>query len=237
MDRKKWKQSFPAWYVCVCVISVLYPIAPTVRFTRRIVLCAQDQDHDNKIMYTEFLAATMEAQGYIAEERVAEAFDRLDADETGYSKCLGPFHRARALCGAALHTRAPTNTSLNSQFVSVSKEDLREALGEDCDPEEIDNIIAVRSVFVSWCVVDLNSGKWPLISLLNTNPVQSADMNRDGKISYEEFLAVFRAQTSAKMMSLEGALDDDVFEAPANGVPATTTPVGLDGNQMADRER
>jgi calcium-dependent protein kinase len=38
-------------------------------------------------MYTEFLAATIEAQGYIAEERVAEAFDRLDADETGYSKC------------------------------------------------------------------------------------------------------------------------------------------------------
>jgi calcium-dependent protein kinase len=38
-------------------------------------------------MYTEFLAATIEAHGYIAEERVAEAFDRLDADETGYSKC------------------------------------------------------------------------------------------------------------------------------------------------------
>jgi hypothetical protein len=45
-------------------------------------------------MYTEFLAATIEAQGYIAEDRIAEAFDRLDSNETGYSKCK------RILCGS-----------------------------------------------------------------------------------------------------------------------------------------
>ena len=35
-------------------------------------------------MYTEFLAATLEAQGRIEEERIAEAFDRLDSDDSGY---------------------------------------------------------------------------------------------------------------------------------------------------------
>lgn len=30
-------------------------------------------------MYTEFLAATLEAQGQIEEDRIAEAFDRIDS--------------------------------------------------------------------------------------------------------------------------------------------------------------
>mmetsp|Transcript_16715 Transcript_16715/g.16690 ORF Transcript_16715/g.16690 Transcript_16715/m.16690 type:complete len:180 (+) Transcript_16715:1-540(+) len=34
-------------------------------------------------MYTEFIAATLEAQGQVDEERIAEAFDRLDSDNTG----------------------------------------------------------------------------------------------------------------------------------------------------------
>jgi Ca2+-binding EF-hand superfamily protein len=37
-------------------------------------------------MYTEFLAATIELHGQIEEDRIAEAFDRLDSDNTGYSK-------------------------------------------------------------------------------------------------------------------------------------------------------
>mmetsp|Transcript_38667 Transcript_38667/g.54438 ORF Transcript_38667/g.54438 Transcript_38667/m.54438 type:complete len:249 (-) Transcript_38667:128-874(-) len=36
------------------------------------------------IHYSEFLAATMEAHGHITEERIAEAFDHLDNDDTGY---------------------------------------------------------------------------------------------------------------------------------------------------------
>jgi hypothetical protein len=36
-------------------------------------------------MYTEFLAATIDTQGYIAEERVSEAFDWLDTKQRGYS--------------------------------------------------------------------------------------------------------------------------------------------------------
>ena len=47
------------------------------------------------IMYTEFLAATIEACGKIEDDRLAEAFDRLDCDDTGYSTCPNiemPFH-------------------------------------------------------------------------------------------------------------------------------------------------
>jgi hypothetical protein len=36
------------------------------------------------IEYTEFIAATIEAQGAISEERLAEAFDRLDSNDSGY---------------------------------------------------------------------------------------------------------------------------------------------------------
>ena len=41
-------------------------------------------DGSGRIRYTEFLAATIEAQGAISEERLAEAFDRLDCDDSGY---------------------------------------------------------------------------------------------------------------------------------------------------------
>jgi hypothetical protein len=41
-------------------------------------------DGSGRIRYTEFLAATIEAQGAISEERLADAFDRIDADDSGY---------------------------------------------------------------------------------------------------------------------------------------------------------
>lgn len=43
-----------------------------------------DTEKNGKIYYTEFLAATLEAQGRIVEETIAEAFDRIDCDDTGY---------------------------------------------------------------------------------------------------------------------------------------------------------
>eukprot|EP00550_Attheya_septentrionalis_P003731 CAMPEP_0198281010 /NCGR_PEP_ID=MMETSP1449-20131203/1035_1 /TAXON_ID=420275 /ORGANISM="Attheya septentrionalis, Strain CCMP2084" /LENGTH=725 /DNA_ID=CAMNT_0043976623 /DNA_START=130 /DNA_END=2307 /DNA_ORIENTATION=+ len=43
-----------------------------------------DLDGTGNIRYTEFLAATIEAHGVINEERLAEAFDRLDSDDSGY---------------------------------------------------------------------------------------------------------------------------------------------------------
>jgi calcium-dependent protein kinase len=43
-----------------------------------------DQDLSGTIYYTEFLAATLEARGRIVEEKLADAFDRMDVDDTGY---------------------------------------------------------------------------------------------------------------------------------------------------------
>jgi Ca2+-binding EF-hand superfamily protein len=42
------------------------------------------QARNGQIQYTEFLAATLEAQGRIDEYRIAEAFDQIDSDDTGY---------------------------------------------------------------------------------------------------------------------------------------------------------
>lgn len=43
-----------------------------------------DVDGMGTIHYSEFLAATIEAHGFIDEERLAEAFDRIDTDDDGY---------------------------------------------------------------------------------------------------------------------------------------------------------
>ena len=49
-----------------------------------IMFNAVDVDGSGFIHYTEFLAATLEAHGMVEEERLAEAFDRLDCDDSGY---------------------------------------------------------------------------------------------------------------------------------------------------------
>lgn len=43
-----------------------------------------DINQNGHIMYTEFIAATLEAQGGIDEDRIAEAFERLDVDNSGF---------------------------------------------------------------------------------------------------------------------------------------------------------
>ena len=48
------------------------------------MLVSQDVDKDGEVEYTEFIAATLEARGNIEEERIAEAFDRLDTDQSGF---------------------------------------------------------------------------------------------------------------------------------------------------------
>ena len=45
---------------------------------------AADLDGTGSIKYTEFLAATIDATGLVTEDRLAEAFDRLDSDDSGY---------------------------------------------------------------------------------------------------------------------------------------------------------
>lgn len=43
-----------------------------------------DVNKNGVIMYNEFLAATLEVKGRIEEERIAEAFERMDVDNDGY---------------------------------------------------------------------------------------------------------------------------------------------------------
>ena len=42
-----------------------------------------DMDNNGMVQYTEFIASTIEAQSKIEEERIAEAFDQLDEDNSG----------------------------------------------------------------------------------------------------------------------------------------------------------
>ena len=76
------------------------------------------------------MAATIEAHGHIGEDRIAEAFDRIDADDSGY----------------------------------ISRQNLQDFLGDHCTKEQVDEMMG------------------------------SADINKDGKISYDEFLCAFRNQ-------------------------------------------
>mmetsp|Transcript_16724 Transcript_16724/g.31684 ORF Transcript_16724/g.31684 Transcript_16724/m.31684 type:complete len:679 (-) Transcript_16724:4023-6059(-) len=52
-------------------------------YIKHLFQCA-DLDGTGKIKYTEFLAAAIESTGLVTEERIAEAFDRLDSDDSGY---------------------------------------------------------------------------------------------------------------------------------------------------------
>ena len=57
-----------------------------VSFTQLVGLFDEvDDDHDGHLHYTEFLAATLETDGKkVADERLAEAFDQLDMDDSGH---------------------------------------------------------------------------------------------------------------------------------------------------------
>ncbi|CAB1107089.1 unnamed protein product [Ectocarpus sp. CCAP 1310/34] len=48
------------------------------------VFGAVDMDSSGRLHYMEFLAATIEARGYIEEESLKDAFERLDVDSTGF---------------------------------------------------------------------------------------------------------------------------------------------------------
>ena len=99
----------------------------------------------------------MEAHGHIEERRIAEAFDRIDSDDSGY----------------------------------ISRQNLRELLGNDYSKERLDALVA------------------------------DADTDGDGRISYSEFLAIFRKR--ALVMAEELATVDQPDEPGPD-----STLVGLD---------
>ena len=99
-----------------------------------------DVNHDGVIHYTEFLGATLESRGRIEQRRLAEAFDRMDSDDSGF----------------------------------ITKKNLVELLGDNGTEEYIDKLIS------------------------------EADVNNDGKISFEEFQQVFTKQKKEEI--------EEVFE-------------------------
>jgi len=101
-----------------------------------------DMDKSGKINYTEFLAATLGVHGHIQEDRLAEAFDRLDADDTGY----------------------------------ISKKNIKNILGADYTRERVEEVL------------------------------QGADLDDDGRISFEEFLKAVRS-------SNQGLVDEMVDDS------------------------
>lgn len=94
-----------------------------------------DIDGTGTVHYSEFLAATMESTGSIDEERLAEAFDRIDSDDSGY----------------------------------ITIENLREFLGDEIPFEYLQEII------------------------------DEADILRDHRISYEEFLELWNGESDSKL--------------------------------------
>ena len=141
-------------------------------------------------MYTEFLAATLEAHGHIEEERIADAFDRLDSDDSGY----------------------------------ISKENLKEFLGDTATDKEIEEIIAEvdidndgqRKLLLSLVLLLLvecflaSLGQLPLSLALSHSPPFGCSYFSD-TVSYKEFLGLFRKKHRNKLFQI-AHLDSSVSE-------------------------
>jgi len=113
-----------------------------------------DINGSGQIDYTEFLAATLETHGRIQEERLAQAFDHLDTDGTGF----------------------------------ISPRNLKNILGKQYTDH------------------------------LAQTLMQEVDTNRDGKISYDEFLNAFRSLNQEKVNKMRTAShfgdDKSTYDSP-----------------------
>lgn len=132
------------------------------------IFSSVDTNKNGRINYTEFLAATIEAYGNISEDRIAEAFDRMDADDTGY----------------------------------ISKKDLKEVLGDSYSQADIDAIMA------------------------------TGDKNRDGKISYKEFLSVFRNTTCPHIAEIALPPSERGSPVKRSGVPQSPSSAPLESGAV-----
>lgn len=137
-SQKKGSISFEDFRAC------LKPYGWNDDYIKHLFECA-DLDGTGKIKYTEFLAASIESTGLVTEERIAEAFDRLDGDDSGY----------------------------------ISLEDLREIFGDDVPEEYIEQVIA------------------------------EADIQRDRKISYDEFLSLWDGDLKEREIETLAGINKD----------------------------
>jgi Ca2+-binding EF-hand superfamily protein len=116
-----------------------------------------DIDGTGKVHYTEFLAATVESNGSIDEERLAEAFDRIDTDCTGY--------------------------------ITVS--DLQDFLGPGIPEAYLDAMI------------------------------DECDVNRDHKISYEEFLSLWNVEADQRLAQANASVHSRRLDSRHNSFDST----------------
>lgn len=160
------KRSFLVW----CVLNAVPTSLSCHKDSHRcsILNFSQDTNKNGRINYTEFLAATIEAYGNISEDRIAEAFDRMDADDTGY----------------------------------ISKKDLKEVLGDSYSQADIDAIMA------------------------------TGDKNRDGKISYKEFLSVFRNTTCPHIAEIALPPSERGSPVKRSGVPQSPSSAPLESGAV-----
>lgn len=119
----------------------------------RPIFEAVDIDGSGHIRYTEFLAATMELHGAIREELLAEAFDRLDSDDSGFisadnlSELLGSDFPREEIDGIIAEATGGANDRISySEFLKLweeKKENEREKMIQTLvDIEEDTNSVA-----------------------------------------------------------------------------------------------
>eukprot|EP00537_Pseudo-nitzschia_pungens_P016388 CAMPEP_0172400830 /NCGR_PEP_ID=MMETSP1061-20121228/47757_1 /TAXON_ID=37318 /ORGANISM="Pseudo-nitzschia pungens, Strain cf. pungens" /LENGTH=564 /DNA_ID=CAMNT_0013134251 /DNA_START=305 /DNA_END=1999 /DNA_ORIENTATION=- len=116
-----------------------------------------DVNQNGHIMYTEFIAATLEAQGQLDEDQISQAFDRLDIDNTG--------------------TISKGNMMDFFRDTSVTDEEIEQMLRE-------------------------------------------ADDDKNGQVSFDEFLAMFRSQNFNAADMIETYETESTDEADLLGIDA-----------------
>lgn len=70
--------------LCLWMRVSRYQFHPSAVSKLTVFIPTKDVNNTGHICYTEFIAATLESHGHIEEERVAEAFDRIDSDDSGF---------------------------------------------------------------------------------------------------------------------------------------------------------
>lgn len=169
---------------------------------------ACDLDGTGQVRYTEFLAATIEAHGAISEERLAEAFDRIDHDNSGYieakdlKQILGqdfPEEEIDAIIREADLTR--DGVISYAEFLALW-EDQTEA-----KKEEVIHDIEIRASTRS---VDTT-----------VSDMSSDNLSDDGVFSRAEFIASKKSNERRRSSMISSDLTNALFDEDVTKIPDT----------------
>jgi len=132
---------------------------------------AVDHDGTGVISYTEFIAACLEGTTIIQEDQLAEAFDRLDADDSGF----------------------------------ISKENLRDILGNQFSPELVDEMI------------------------------KEGDFKQTGHIDFEEFMAFMRGKRVERLQDADARSRTMADAMPPKKKKQQSSSSGGGGGKKSDK--